>query len=116
MEEDLQEDLLLGSPSVCERRPVVHRSPKRGPLVDPIPSPLLPFMETPPPNLNRGLLGVGMFSGVGLLSSSTSKPIARTRAISSARFCALKTKSAIGLFCSFRMTGAAAVVASGSPP
>ena len=48
MEEDLQERLPLGSPSICERRPVVHRSPERGPLVDPIPSPLLPFVEPPP--------------------------------------------------------------------
>ena len=56
-EEDLQERLPLGSPSVCERRAVVHRSPERGLLVDPIPSPLLPFVETPPPQPTQRLIG-----------------------------------------------------------
>ena len=52
-----------------------------------------PSKSSPP--LTGGASSAGTFSGAGSLSSSTSKPILQTSAISSARFWALKTKSAM---------------------
>ena len=49
----------------------------------------------PSPPMAGSPNNVGTFSGAGLLSSSTSKPMSRTRAISSALFWAWKTKLAI---------------------
>ena len=50
------------------------------------PSPTPAHRGDPPPNLNKGSLSAGMFSGAGLLSSSTLNLMARTRAMSSADF------------------------------
>jgi hypothetical protein len=55
VKEDVNGGLSLGAPTVCKRWLVVHPPQKSCSLVNSVPAPLLPIVETPPNlNLNKG--------------------------------------------------------------